>query len=176
SSGGNGGSIAPIRNSEVRANYSCLEGEGVLGGAGNINRDPLFLRSGWWDDGGTADDAFDETWTPGDYHFSPGSPAIDAGSLEGAPPADGDGAVDLTDVVATVSASSLLVSVLLLRRGGCGRQRGDRHHRRQLLHRLALSGRFSGSAAKAASMRAGRRGGWAALPAATRGRLSIGPG
>ena len=57
--------------STVDVDYSCVEyWSGDLGGTGNIGDDPLFIDPDGPDDiPGTEDD---------DYHFSPGSPCIDA--------------------------------------------------------------------------------------------------
>lgn len=36
---------------------------------GNISADPLFVREGYWDDGGTPGEAGDDVWVEGDYHL-----------------------------------------------------------------------------------------------------------
>lgn len=56
-----------------------------------VDRDPLFLAPGRWNDSGTPADASDDTWTIGDYHLTHRSPAIDAGTSEGAPTTDIEG-------------------------------------------------------------------------------------
>ncbi|MBN2183385.1 MAG: hypothetical protein JW715_15855, partial [Sedimentisphaerales bacterium] len=38
-------------------------------GEGNINQDPLFVDSGYWDNHGTPADSSDDTWINGDYHL-----------------------------------------------------------------------------------------------------------
>jgi len=55
------------------------------------DQDPLFVAPGHWEDNGTPGDSSDDKWVPGDYHLRPGSPAIDAGTSEGAPTTDIDG-------------------------------------------------------------------------------------
>jgi hypothetical protein len=85
--------------------YSCIEGETVWPGNGNINLDPLFVQPGRWEDcgaGGQPGCVYYE-WNPdtgeitawhrwvSDYHLQPGSPATDAGTSEGAPATDIDG-------------------------------------------------------------------------------------
>jgi len=62
--------------------YSCIEGEAVRPGPGNLNADPLFVKS--------ASDQGDPSggW---DYHLRPDSPCIDAGTSEGVAPTDIEG-------------------------------------------------------------------------------------
>jgi len=55
------------------------------------DQDPLFRRPGHWDDAGTPGNPDDDFWIPGDYRLQPGSPAIDAGTSEGAPTTDIEG-------------------------------------------------------------------------------------
>ena len=43
--------------------------EGGFFGEGNIDIDPLFADSGYWDPNGTPDDASDDFWIEGDYHL-----------------------------------------------------------------------------------------------------------
>lgn len=51
-------------------NYSCIEGlSDDLFGLGNIEADPLFVNTGYWDPNGTPDDWNDDTWIEGDYHL-----------------------------------------------------------------------------------------------------------
>jgi hypothetical protein len=53
-------------------NYSCIQGcTGVLGGTGNIDADPCFIKPSYWD--------ANDVWLDGDYHLLPGSPCIDVG-------------------------------------------------------------------------------------------------
>ncbi|GAG11292.1 unnamed protein product, partial [marine sediment metagenome] len=47
---------------------------------GNIDADPNFVDPGYWDTNETPSDLTDDIWVNGDYHLSPGSPCIDAGS------------------------------------------------------------------------------------------------
>ncbi len=48
-------------------------------GTGNINADPCFVDSGYWDPNGTPDDWEDDFWLDGDYRLLPDSPCIDTG-------------------------------------------------------------------------------------------------
>ena len=41
----------------------------VVWGAGNIDTDPCFAGSGYWDANGTPEDANDDFWVDGDYHL-----------------------------------------------------------------------------------------------------------
>jgi hypothetical protein len=61
-------------------------------GPGNLVGDPLFVDPGRWEDSaGTPENPVDDEWIHGDYRLRPGSPAIDAGTPDGAPPLDKDG-------------------------------------------------------------------------------------
>jgi len=52
--------------------YSCIQGwTGAMGGIGNINEDPRFVRPGFW--------KTKDLWIDGDYHLLPNSPCINAG-------------------------------------------------------------------------------------------------
>jgi len=59
-------------SSEINITYSDIQGS--WSGEGNIDADPLFVDPG-----------------NGDYHLQAGSPCIDAGTPDGAPPTDKDG-------------------------------------------------------------------------------------
>ena len=86
-----GGSIERGDLSEPRVTFSCIEGEELWPGEGNIRADPLFAALGRWDDRGTPEVRSDDTWVEGDYHLRAGSPCIDAGTCEGAPETDIEG-------------------------------------------------------------------------------------
>ncbi|UCG47658.1 MAG: right-handed parallel beta-helix repeat-containing protein [Phycisphaerales bacterium] len=49
---------------------------------GNIDADPLFAQTGYWDANGTPGYTRDDFWIDGSYHLLPGSPCIDAGTNE----------------------------------------------------------------------------------------------
>jgi hypothetical protein len=68
----------------------CLV-EGGWEGEGNIDADPLFAANGEWDDGGTPDSDFDDTYLGGDFRLRADSPAIDAGTADGASEFDIEG-------------------------------------------------------------------------------------
>ncbi len=65
----------------VTAKYSCIQGETVWPGEGNINTDPLFVAASDWDDPGTPEDSRDDVPLEGDYHLRPDSPCVDSGSF-----------------------------------------------------------------------------------------------
>ncbi|RLI51715.1 MAG: hypothetical protein DRP09_18970 [Candidatus Thorarchaeota archaeon] len=46
---------------------------------GNIDLDPNFVATGYWDDNSTPGDEADDFWVDGDYRVQLGSPCIDAG-------------------------------------------------------------------------------------------------
>jgi hypothetical protein len=48
-------------------------------GEGNIDADPSFVETGFWDVNSTPQDANDDFWVGGDYHLLPGSLCIDVG-------------------------------------------------------------------------------------------------
>jgi len=57
-------------NGEPLINYCCIKGcTGHLGGVGNIDVDPCFVRPGYWDINGTPEEPHDDFWVDGDYHL-----------------------------------------------------------------------------------------------------------
>jgi hypothetical protein len=48
-------------------------------GIGNINADPCFINSGYWDSNSTPNNYWDDFWIDGDYHLESASPCIDSG-------------------------------------------------------------------------------------------------
>ena len=51
-------------------NYSCVQTlDSNLPGLGNIDIDPLFVDSGYWDPNDTPNDPNDDIWVEGDYHL-----------------------------------------------------------------------------------------------------------
>jgi parallel beta-helix repeat protein len=104
--GNSGGAI--WRSDDASApvvSYSCVEGDPVWPGEGNINSDPLFLLPGQWEECGAAGQpgCVKYQWNPDtgeptawhrwifDYHLQPGSPCIDAGTSDGAQTTDIEG-------------------------------------------------------------------------------------
>jgi hypothetical protein len=57
--------------------YSDVQGSWA--GASNIDSDPCFVGSGYWDDNGTTGDSNDDSWVAGDYRLRPDSPCVDVG-------------------------------------------------------------------------------------------------
>jgi hypothetical protein len=53
--------------STINITYSDVQGGWT--GTGNINADPCFASSGYWDPNGTPADANDDFWVDGDYHL-----------------------------------------------------------------------------------------------------------
>lgn len=54
----------------MQVSYSAFDAlSPSLMGVGNIEADPLFVREGYWDDGGTPGEAGDDVWVEGDYHL-----------------------------------------------------------------------------------------------------------
>jgi parallel beta-helix repeat protein len=102
-----GGSISqsPDSPGDPVVSYCSIQGDPVWPGEGNINSDPLFIQAGAWVDCGSPDDplCIPYQWDPEtgeptdwnrwvfDYHLQPGSPCIDAGTIEGAPATDIEG-------------------------------------------------------------------------------------
>ena len=70
-----------ISYGDMQGGQSGIGGEGDIDwGPGNIDVDPLFVDSGFWDDNGTPGIPDDDFWVEGDYHLLLGSPCIDAGN------------------------------------------------------------------------------------------------
>jgi len=87
-----------IQNSIIRDNYSNSGMNQLIGpfdisnsniqgandycpGNGNIDTDPCFVVSGYWDSNGTPADFNDDFWVGGDYHLNQDSPCIDTGGI-----------------------------------------------------------------------------------------------
>ena len=93
------GSIVADEGSFPQVTYSLIEGDAVWPGEGNVSSAPLFVRDGVFDlehflppEGDLcAVSPPDFIVDPGDYHLQEASPAIDAGTVDGAPAADIDG-------------------------------------------------------------------------------------
>ena len=62
-------------------------------GGNNIDEDPKFINTGYWDDAGTPADPSDDFWVNGNYHLRGSSPCIDTGdnSAPGIPTEDFEG-------------------------------------------------------------------------------------
>ncbi|MDH4240302.1 MAG: right-handed parallel beta-helix repeat-containing protein [Phycisphaerae bacterium] len=71
-----GNSDSEIESSAV-ITYSDIKGGWP--GKGNIDADPYFVETGYWDANGTPDDISDDFWVDGDYHLLLSSPCIDTG-------------------------------------------------------------------------------------------------
>jgi predicted outer membrane repeat protein len=59
-------------------NYSTLAGAWEFEG-NNMNVDPRFGATGYWDNAGTPADSSDDVWVNGNYHLARSSPCIDKG-------------------------------------------------------------------------------------------------
>lgn len=59
-------------------NYTSLSAPWDFG-AGNLDADPRFIATGYWDDAGTPGDTADDVWVDGDYHLDCSSPCINRG-------------------------------------------------------------------------------------------------
>ncbi len=77
---------------QADVSYSLIEGDDVWPGDGNLNGDPKFKQAGHWVSAGIPDDIRDDAWVDGDYHLESDSPCISAGTREGAPATDIEGA------------------------------------------------------------------------------------
>jgi hypothetical protein len=88
--GSRGPQLAKLGGMDARLtiSYNDIEGgsDGVYddGGIvnwleGNIDADPCFADSGFWDVNSTPEDANDDFWIEGDYHLRPSSACVDAG-------------------------------------------------------------------------------------------------
>jgi hypothetical protein len=55
---------------DIIIDYSCVQNwTGTLGGVGNIDADPCFVRPGHWNTNDTPGDTNDDFWVCGDYHL-----------------------------------------------------------------------------------------------------------
>ena len=63
----NGGNEAAGYFPDVEIIFSDIEGGWE--GRGNINSDPCFAQTGYWDNSGTPDTQHDDFWVDGDYHL-----------------------------------------------------------------------------------------------------------
>ena len=84
-------------------------------GEGNINTDPCFVDSGYWDSNGTLADANDDFWVDGDYHFLASSPCIDAGDNNSVPAdvnVDLDGNLRFVDDPTTIDTGNGTVPIV----------------------------------------------------------------
>jgi len=84
---GEGGIISSREESALEVVYSDVRGGWP--GQGNIDADPCFVDSGYWDNAGTEQDLLDDTWIQGDYRLKAASACIDAGSVEALADANG---------------------------------------------------------------------------------------
>jgi len=66
-----GGATASIAYSNVAGGWA---------GQGNLDADPQFAMSGYWDESGTPEDPNDDFWGDGNYELRPASPCGDAGA------------------------------------------------------------------------------------------------
>jgi parallel beta-helix repeat protein/predicted outer membrane repeat protein len=76
-------------SSVISASYSNIQGGWP--GLGQLDNDPCFIETGYWDPNGTDEDLTDDFWVDGDYHLAADSPCIDAGTNVAVPP-------DITDL------------------------------------------------------------------------------
>ncbi len=66
----------------------CVDPNMILHwGDGNIDIDPNFVDSGYWDDANTPTDPNDDFFVVGNYHIPPNSPCVDVGDNSSLPPA-----------------------------------------------------------------------------------------
>ena len=88
---GNGVQSIDAQEKDTNVSFSIVENERPWPGTGNLRDDPQFVLAGSHDDRGTPEVTEDDIWTPGDYRLAATSPAVGAGTLEGAPEVDIDG-------------------------------------------------------------------------------------
>lgn len=91
-----GGALSVAGESSVHVTFSCVAGDDLWPGVGNINADPRFAYEGIFDFSrsvpveinGSIRQLPDYIVEAPDYHLLPDSPCINAGTLHGAPPTD----------------------------------------------------------------------------------------
>ena len=71
-------------SSTLEVYYSDIDQDGFAGTDGNISQNPMFINSGW-DDNGTPDPS-DDVWVGGDYRLQQDSPCINTGNNSALPP------------------------------------------------------------------------------------------
>jgi fibronectin type 3 domain-containing protein len=72
-----GNEIQNFDGSTITVGYSDIQSGWQ--GQGNIDADPCFVASGYWDPNGTPADDSDDYWVDGDYRLTADSPCIDTG-------------------------------------------------------------------------------------------------
>lgn len=83
--------VTSLIGSSFNIFYSCVENAEVWPGEGNINADPLFIKTPGWSDQGTPRDPWDDVMMSGNPRLQAGSPCQNTGQVDGAPVLDLDG-------------------------------------------------------------------------------------
>ena len=100
-----GGAVSVDGTSNAQVTFSCIEGNELWPGLGNVNADPRFTYEGIFDFnrmeqveiGGRMSEFPDYIVEAPDYHLLPGSPGTNAGTAYRAPQTDLDGKERLCD-------------------------------------------------------------------------------
>jgi hypothetical protein len=110
-----GNQIEVSEDAKLDVSFSCIGGDHVWPGEGNVNADPLFLEPGNGDRLCGLDSPWDDSWT-GDYHLQAGSPCIDTGgAIEGV----------VTDIEGNARQCGAGVDMGAYERGGCQAAGGE---------------------------------------------------
>lgn len=83
-------------------------------GGNNIDEDPKFIKTGYWDDAGTPADFSDDFWVNGNYHLRGSSPCINTGdnSAPGIPTEDFEGDARIIKGTVDMGADEFKLSAL----------------------------------------------------------------